>query len=125
MESGMHSESFASGRHLPNVSYLGACAAGGCAAFKVLADLPDWQQKEQTAKVLALLAGSQSGLTKEEILDGFYADYATSSAQRRASLTVRLNKLLQRARARFQPLGVDVAFDGPTRRWTVRACDVR
>ena len=119
METGMHSERFAPGKPLPNASYSGECGAG-----KALAHLPAWQRKEQTALVLALLSGSQSGLTKEEILDGFYADYATSSAQRRASLTVRLNKLLQRARARFQPLGVDVTFDGPTRRWGVRARDV-
>jgi hypothetical protein len=87
------------------------------ASKKALSQLPDWQRKEQTALIFDLLVQYAEGLSKEELLETFYEDYRTSSLQRRASLAVRMNKLLQRARARFRSVGLDVAFDAPTRRW--------
>lgn len=73
-----------------------------------------------TARLVRALAGHPGGLPKADLLVLFYPDYPRASNLRRSSLEVCLNKLLQRARARYAPLGVVISFDRASRRWQVK-----
>lgn len=84
---------------------------------RALEGLSAWQRRQETARLMTLLGSRPEGLTKPEILEAFYEDYARSSPLRKSSLEVRLNKLLQRSRRRIRLHGADVAFDRLTRRW--------
>lgn len=73
-----------------------------------------------TARLVRALAGHPEGLRKPDLLVLFYPDYPRASNLRRGSLEVCLNKLLQRARSRYAPYGVVIAFDRASRRWRVK-----
>lgn len=86
--------------------------------YFVLQELPAWKSKQETGRLIKLLATREEGFCKESLLEAYYEDYARSSVLRQSALQARLSKLLQRARARFQPHGVQVKFDPTTRRWS-------
>ena len=73
--------------------------------------------KLETGRLVSTLARQSDGLNKTELLAAFYPCYKDASFRRKESLETCMNKLLQRARPRFQPLGIDIAFCKYTSRW--------
>ena len=73
--------------------------------------------KLETGRLVQTLAQATEGLTKSEMLEAFYPCYREASFRRKESFETCMNKLLQRARPRFQPLGLDIAFCKFTSRW--------
>lgn len=97
-------------------------AAGEIAA--ALARMEDAHAAEfrlETGRLVRLLAAYPSGLSKDELLERFYPNYASASARRKDSLETCMNKVLQRARPRFRPLGLDVSFNKETNSWRLVA----
>lgn len=82
--------------------------------------MPSLDRQRLTTRLVQILALHPDGLTKEDLLEKFYVGFQGSSELRRASLQVCLNKLLQRARARFRAQGLDVVYIRASRRWHVR-----
>lgn len=73
----------------------------------------------QTGQLVQMLASHSNGLSKTDILHHFYPGYLVASSRLKESLEICLNKLLQRARNRFHPLGLEITFCKYTNRWKV------
>lgn len=72
-----------------------------------------------TGRLLTILAQCPDGFEKNQLLKLYYPDFGEASFQRQLSLEVCLNKIIQRARARYQLFGVDIHFCKRSRRWRI------
>lgn len=80
--------------------------------------------KLETGRAVGILAENPEGLSKDELVRKFYPDYDNASALRQSSLIAGLNKILQRARARFEPFGLTIVFCKASHKWLVMPTDL-
>ena len=64
----------------------------------------------QTGKLIKLLTEYPEGLEREELLGLFYADYCCASFNRKASLKICLEKIIQRARLQFKEYNMTIFY---------------
>jgi hypothetical protein len=71
----------------------------------------------ETGRLIQLLCKNTEGLTREEILTSFYPNYQQSSFNRKLSLKVCLEKVIQRARGNFEKHRVTIYFCKSTKKY--------
>jgi hypothetical protein len=73
--------------------------------------------EKETGRLVYLLGASPEGISREELLEQFYPNYKTASPTLRHSFVTRLGKVVQRARVKFNDLGIELQFCRTSKTW--------
>ncbi|KAB8037144.1 hypothetical protein GCL60_15050 [Silvanigrella paludirubra] len=77
------------------------------------------ESSREPARLMRLLSEYPTGLTREEMLSYFYENYLTSSLNRKESLRICLEKIVQRARITFIKYDLTIHYCKNSKRYFI------
>lgn len=79
----------------------------------------------ETFRLMSVFESHPMGISKSALLQKFYSDFGTCSPMRRMTLEIRLNKVLQRLRARIESNHGSLKFCRKSKIWTLSGTPTR
>ncbi|WGL61198.1 hypothetical protein QEJ31_06255 [Pigmentibacter sp. JX0631] len=77
------------------------------------------EASREPARLMRLLAEYPLGLKREELLESFYLSYNECSTNRKESLRICLEKIIQRARTIFSKYDLTIQYSKDTKKYLV------
>jgi hypothetical protein len=74
----------------------------------------------ETGRMIKLLSKHACGLTRDELLLNFYPDYEKASFNKKHSLKVCLEKIIQRSRVQFKKHNLTIFYSKENQRYLVK-----